>query len=204
MRLQGHDKGAARFRAHRRHVARGRALFFTATIGGPIGRGQIFRLTLGEPSMLEVIAEVDDPDSARHARQPLRVARAASCSSREDGLGGNYLQPRDARRRARCRSRATRERAASSPGRASRRTAARCSSTCRREGADARDHAARSRATPRWRRHGHCRAAAATATARAAHAASPPGLAVLALAATRAPQARAQRRRQRHADRLSG
>lgn len=91
VRAQGHARGAAYFRRTEGMWLAGDQLFFTATIGGPLGRGQIFRLTLSEPNELEVLAEADDPD-ALDMPDNLCVSPDGVLYVAEDGVGGNHLR----------------------------------------------------------------------------------------------------------------
>lgn len=91
LRAQGHAQGAARFARTEGMWLEGDDLFFTATIGGPIGRGQIFRLALGEPSTLEVIAEASDPDGL-DMPDNLCISPDGILYVAEDGLAGNFLR----------------------------------------------------------------------------------------------------------------
>jgi secreted PhoX family phosphatase len=74
VRLQAQAHGAARFVRTEGLCLGERELFFCATSGGPIGRGQIFRLTLGERE--------DEADKRAGARcSTSRATRAAAASS---------------------------------------------------------------------------------------------------------------------------
>jgi uncharacterized protein len=83
-------RGAARFRRTEGVWLAGDQLFFTATVGGAIGRGQILRLTLGEPNELDVIAESTDPE-VLDMPDNLCVSPDGLLYVAEDGLGGNFL-----------------------------------------------------------------------------------------------------------------
>jgi secreted PhoX family phosphatase len=91
VRLQGQAKGAALFRRTEGMWLAGDQVFLTATVGGPISRGQILRLTLGEQSTLEVVAEATDPD-ALDMPDNLCVSPDGMLYVAEDGLGGNFLR----------------------------------------------------------------------------------------------------------------
>jgi secreted PhoX family phosphatase len=90
-RFEAQAKGAAR-------VQRGEGLwladhdaFFSATAGGPLARGQIFRLTLGDNATLEVVAEASDLD-VLDMPDNLCVSPHGQLYVAEDGLDGNFLR----------------------------------------------------------------------------------------------------------------
>jgi secreted PhoX family phosphatase len=93
VRHQAHELGAARFSRNEGLWLAGNDLFFTATTGGPIDRGQIFRLRHAPESeaMLELVVQstdrkdLDMPDNLSFSPHgQLYVA--------EDGAGSNYLR----------------------------------------------------------------------------------------------------------------
>jgi secreted PhoX family phosphatase len=91
VRSQGRANGAAR-------VQRGEGLwladnqaFFCATAGGPLARGQIFRLSLGEKPTLEVVAEASDAD-VLDMPDNLCVSPHGQLYVAEDGPDGNFLR----------------------------------------------------------------------------------------------------------------
>ena len=91
IRAQGHAKGAAQVRRGEGLWHAGNEVFFSATAGGPLGRGQVLRLSLGAKPTLEVIAEstdleqLDMPDN-------LCVSPHGLLYVAEDGLNGNFLR----------------------------------------------------------------------------------------------------------------
>jgi secreted PhoX family phosphatase len=91
VRAEGHSKGAARICRGEGLWLGDRELFFSATAGGPLGRGQIFRLTLGEHPTLEVLAEASDPD-VLDMPDNLCVSPHGQLYVAEDGLDGNFLR----------------------------------------------------------------------------------------------------------------
>jgi secreted PhoX family phosphatase len=91
VRSQGQAKGAAR-------VSRGEGLwltddaaYFSATIGGPIERGQIFKLAFGPKPTLEVVAEASDPN-VLDMPDNLCMSPHGQLYVAEDGLDGNFLR----------------------------------------------------------------------------------------------------------------
>jgi secreted PhoX family phosphatase len=84
-------KGAASFRRCEGLWLAGDELFFCATIGGPIGLGQIFRLRLTEPSTLEVFVQADDVEQL-DMPDNLCVGPDGLLYAAEDGFGGNFLR----------------------------------------------------------------------------------------------------------------
>jgi secreted PhoX family phosphatase len=91
VRAQAQARGAALFRRTEGMWRGGDQLFFTATVGGPIQRGQILRLSVGERETLDVIAEAADPD-ALDMPDNLCVSPDNHLYVAEDGLGGNYVR----------------------------------------------------------------------------------------------------------------
>ena len=91
IRAQGHARGAAHVRRGEGLWHAGSEVFFSATAGGPLGRGQVLRLSLGAKPTLEVIAEstdlerLDMPDN-------LCVSPHGLLYVAEDGLNGNFLR----------------------------------------------------------------------------------------------------------------
>lgn len=67
------------------------AAYFTATIGGPGGRGQVFRLGLGKHATLEVIADGSDANSL-DMPDNVCVSPQGHVYVAEDGSGENYLR----------------------------------------------------------------------------------------------------------------
>ena len=65
--------------------------YFCATSGGPIGHGQIFRLTLGESPMLDVIAASTDPEQLDYPDN-LCVSPHGQLFVAEDSADGNFLR----------------------------------------------------------------------------------------------------------------
>jgi secreted PhoX family phosphatase len=91
VRFEGHDKGAALFRRTEGMWLAGDTVFFCATIGGPIARGQIFRLKLSEPNTLDAIATVTDPEEL-DMPDNLCVSPLGQLYVAEDGVGGNFIK----------------------------------------------------------------------------------------------------------------
>jgi secreted PhoX family phosphatase len=67
------------------------AAYFCATSGGPIGHGQIFRLTLGAQAMLDVIAASTDADQLNYPDN-LCVSPHGQLYVAEDSGQGNFLR----------------------------------------------------------------------------------------------------------------
>jgi secreted PhoX family phosphatase len=67
------------------------AVYCSATSGGPIGRGQIFRLTLGDSAQLEVIAASTDPDRL-DSPDNLCVSPHGQLFVAEDSGQGNFIR----------------------------------------------------------------------------------------------------------------
>jgi hypothetical protein len=91
VRVQAQQLGAALFRRTEGMWLAGEQVFFTATIGGPLQRGQILRLTIGPEAALDVIAEAADPN-ALDMPDNLCVSPDGLLYVAEDGLGGNFLR----------------------------------------------------------------------------------------------------------------
>jgi secreted PhoX family phosphatase len=91
LRLRAHEAGAARIARGEGIHLDGDTLYFTATIGGPIGRGQILRLELGEGrDTLDVLAESRDP-ATLDMPDNLTVSPQGELFVCEDGLGRSHL-----------------------------------------------------------------------------------------------------------------
>jgi secreted PhoX family phosphatase len=91
VRLQASAAGAARFVRTEGIWLSGDALFMCATAGGPIGRGQIFRLLHREPERLDLIAHSED-SSVLDMPDNITVSPSGQLWVAEDGLEGNYLR----------------------------------------------------------------------------------------------------------------
>jgi secreted PhoX family phosphatase len=91
VRFQGHEAGAARFIRGEGLWLSGGELYVCATAGGPIGRGQIFKLMHRDPAHLILITQSEDagvldmPDN-------ITVSPSGRVYVAEDGLQGNYLR----------------------------------------------------------------------------------------------------------------
>lgn len=91
VRLQAQAKGAARFnRGEGIWVSRDSVLF-TATGGGPIGRGQVLELELSTPQRLRLLAQSEDPE-VLDMPDNLVVGPTGHAYLCEDGLGDNYMR----------------------------------------------------------------------------------------------------------------
>lgn len=91
LRLRAHEAGAARIARGEGIYLDGDTVYFTATIGGPIGRGQILRLSLGaERDTLDVLAESRDP-ATLDMPDNLTVSPRGELFVCEDGLGRSHL-----------------------------------------------------------------------------------------------------------------
>lgn len=92
LRLEAQDKGAARFARGEGITFADGEIFMIATAGGPVGRGQIFRL-IDDPQTptIEAMLVVDDP---MLVDQPdnVTVAPWGDLYFGEDGGGGNYIR----------------------------------------------------------------------------------------------------------------
>ena len=93
VRLQAHAKGAAVFRRTEGLWLAGDELYITATTGGPIGRGQIFRLHRGASAdaELELLAQTVDPD-VLDMPDNITVSPHGHVYVAEDGLDGNFIR----------------------------------------------------------------------------------------------------------------
>ena len=91
VRLQAHAQGAARFRRTEGLWLTQDEVFLCATTGGPLGRGQVLRLGLGDGGMLEVIAEANDLE-ALDMPDNLCVSPQGVLYVAEDGFDGNFLR----------------------------------------------------------------------------------------------------------------
>lgn len=90
VRVQARARGAAVFsRTEGLWLAGGEA-FMTATTGGPIGRGQVFRLDL-DRGTLEVLAESNDPD-VLDMPDNLTLSPHGVLYVAEDAFGGNFVR----------------------------------------------------------------------------------------------------------------
>jgi secreted PhoX family phosphatase len=91
VRLQAQLQGAARFRRTEGLWLTEHDAFICATGGGPLDRGQVFRLGLDEGGVLEVIAEASDP---RELDMPdnVCVSPHGVLFVAEDGYDGNFLR----------------------------------------------------------------------------------------------------------------
>jgi uncharacterized protein len=67
------------------------AAYFCATTGGPIGHGQIFRLTFGDRPMLDVVTASTDPEVLDNPDN-LCVSPDGQLFVAEDSLDGNFLR----------------------------------------------------------------------------------------------------------------
>jgi len=93
VRYQARDKGAAQFRRTEGLWLAGDELYITATTGGPIGRGQIFRLHDGTTAAaeLELVAHTVDPN-VLDMPDNITVSPLGHVYLAEDGLDGNFLR----------------------------------------------------------------------------------------------------------------
>jgi uncharacterized protein len=93
VRLQARELGAAQVHRGEGLWLAGDSLYFTATIGGPIGRGQIFRLHHRGPHAdhLELVAHASDT-SVLDMPDNLTVSPLGHVYVCEDGLDGNFLR----------------------------------------------------------------------------------------------------------------
>lgn len=90
VRFQAQEQGAALFRRGEGLWCSGPDVFFSATIGGRLERGQIFRLHTGE-QQLEVLAEAT-ADNELDMPDNLTVSPHGPLYVCEDGFDGNYLR----------------------------------------------------------------------------------------------------------------
>jgi secreted PhoX family phosphatase len=91
VRLQAQLEGAAIFRRSEGLWLTDDAAFITATAGGPIARGQVFRLGLRGAAVLEVIAESTNPD-VLDMPDNLCTSPAGLLYVAEDGDSGNSVR----------------------------------------------------------------------------------------------------------------
>jgi secreted PhoX family phosphatase len=91
LRVQAQSRGAAVFRRTEGMWLAGDQLFLTATVGGRLQRGQILRVSTGAPAVIDLVAEVTDPD-ALDMPDNLCVSPDGLLYVAEDGLGGNFLR----------------------------------------------------------------------------------------------------------------
>jgi secreted PhoX family phosphatase len=92
VRQQAHARGAARFARTEGLWLAGDELFMCATIGGPIGRGQILRVRHAGPAPeLSVVAHSDDA-AALDMPDNITVAPSGALFVAEDGSGDNWLR----------------------------------------------------------------------------------------------------------------
>ena len=94
VRLQAQARGAARFVRTEGLWLGARELYFCATSGGPIGRGQIFRLALGAagaPDRLTLLVQTSDT-SVLDMPDNITVSPHGQLFVAEDGIEGNYLR----------------------------------------------------------------------------------------------------------------
>jgi secreted PhoX family phosphatase len=90
VRYQAHDKGAARFVRTEGIWLHGSELYFCATAGGPIGRGQIFRLDLDDMRLTLLVQTTDT--SVLDMPDNITVAPNGQLYVAEDGLDGNFIR----------------------------------------------------------------------------------------------------------------
>lgn len=98
VRAQARARGSAVVRRGEGLWIAGDDVYFCATAGGPLERGQIFRLRIGEPDTLHVLAVSDDPELL-DMPDAVCVAPDGRVYVAEDGLNGNYLRRIDAQGR---------------------------------------------------------------------------------------------------------
>jgi secreted PhoX family phosphatase len=91
VRREAATKGAARVLRGEGLWLGGDDVFFTATEGGAIGRGQILRLSLGKPDRLSLLAESSDT-SVLDMPDNLCISPAGALYVCEDGFDGNSLR----------------------------------------------------------------------------------------------------------------
>jgi secreted PhoX family phosphatase len=91
VRLQARERGAASFARTEGMWLAGDELFMSATVGGPIGRGQIFRVRLTDAPTLSVIAQSSD-SNVLDMPDNLTVSPHGELYVAEDGLEGNSLR----------------------------------------------------------------------------------------------------------------
>jgi secreted PhoX family phosphatase len=92
VRLQAHERGAARFCRLEGLWLTDSDAYFCATAGGPIGRGQIFRLRhAGTEPQLTLLVQSTDP-SVLDMPDNITVAPNGQLYVAEDGFEGNYIR----------------------------------------------------------------------------------------------------------------
>jgi secreted PhoX family phosphatase len=92
VRLQARERGAASFARTEGLWLAGPELFMTATLGGPIGRGQILRVHhAGEAQELSVVAHSEDA-ATLDMPDNITVAPSGDLFVVEDGLQGNWMR----------------------------------------------------------------------------------------------------------------
>jgi len=91
VRFQAQAAGAALFRRTEGMWLGPDAAYFCASTGGPIGHGQIFRLTFGDRPMLDVITASTDPEVLDNPDN-LCVSPDGQLFVAEDSLDGNFLR----------------------------------------------------------------------------------------------------------------
>jgi secreted PhoX family phosphatase len=92
VRLQAHERGAARFCRLEGLWITDSDAYFCATGGGPIGRGQIFRLRHAGPEpRLTLLVQSSDP-SVLDMPDNITVAPNGQLYVAEDGFEGNYIR----------------------------------------------------------------------------------------------------------------
>jgi secreted PhoX family phosphatase len=92
VRYQAHERGAARFVRTEGLWLDGPDLYVCATTGGPIGRGQIFRIRHAGPSMqLTLLVQTTDP-SILDMPDNITVSPHGQLYVAEDGLEGNFIR----------------------------------------------------------------------------------------------------------------
>lgn len=92
VRLQVRERGAASFARTEGMWLAGDEVFMCATVGGPIGRGQILRLRLSpDAPTLSVVAQSTDPE-ALDMPDNITVSPNGDLFVAEDGVEGNFLR----------------------------------------------------------------------------------------------------------------
>ena len=92
VRLQARARGAARFARTEGLWLSGSELYMCATLGGPIGRGQILRVEhAAETPTLSVVAQSSDPE-VLDMPDNITVSPHGELFVAEDGLEGNFLR----------------------------------------------------------------------------------------------------------------
>jgi secreted PhoX family phosphatase len=87
---EGQDSGAAIIRRGEGLFLAGDTVFFCATVGGPIHRGQIFALDL-EKNELSVVAASEDPEEL-DMPDNITVSPSGQLYACEDNLGNDHLR----------------------------------------------------------------------------------------------------------------